>query len=220
MGTPYNQVASDLISSADTDNYTNGPINFLVGSLCLQRARSGQDTFDARPPAWPIRSWESLMSIACCATMARGISLRSICGAAISRDIRAGNWHRSCRHTAPPTRTIVTPGNNNIYYWALQDNTKGFTTDYALNTTSGNRPPRVAPTGCKAGQPCYYVAPQYIFNGDTPQSGQTYRASLAMEVTKRFPVRPRRRELPLGAVLRHGHRRSAGYVRFSAARSG
>jgi hypothetical protein len=56
----------------------------------------------------------------------------------------------------------------------------------SLNTTSGNRPPRVAPAGCKSGQPCYYVAPQYIFNGESPKPGENYRAALAREVTGDF----------------------------------
>jgi hypothetical protein len=39
-------------------------------------------------------------------------------------------------------RTPVDPGNNNIYYWSLLNNQKNFTTDYTLNTTTGNRPAR------------------------------------------------------------------------------
>ncbi len=58
--------------------------------------------------------------------------------------------------------TSTTPVNNNIYWWSLQDNTKNYTVDYTLNTTSGNRPSRVAPAGCKSGQPCYYVPPIYL----------------------------------------------------------
>src|SRR5439155_5456772 len=55
----------------------------------------------------------------------------------------------------------VDPAAANPVYWTVLDNRP---TDYPLNTTTGNRPARVAPTGCKSGQPCYYVAPQYIFN--------------------------------------------------------
>ena len=66
----------------------------------------------------------------------------------------------------------------------MQDN--GKYTDYTLNTTTGNRPARVAPSGCKAGQPCYYVPPQYIFNGDTPKAGENYRVALARNITGDF----------------------------------
>ena len=44
----------------------------------------------------------------------------------------------------------------------------------------------MAPSGCKTGQPCFYVAPQYIFNGDTPRSGENYRVALARNITGDF----------------------------------
>jgi hypothetical protein len=74
--------------------------------------------------------------------------------------------------------------NNNVYYWNVADNPKA--ADYALNTTSGNRPARVAPAGCKSGQPCFYASPVYIFKGDKPRSGENYREALAREVTGDF----------------------------------
>jgi hypothetical protein len=81
-------------------------------------------------------------------------------------------------------RTPVDPANNNIYYWFLNTNPRA--TDYAMNTTTGNRPARVAPAGCKSGQPCYYVPPSYIFNGDTAKTTDDYRAGFAHEVTSDF----------------------------------
>ena len=81
-------------------------------------------------------------------------------------------------------RTPVDPSNNNIYYWNVVDNPRA--TDYAMNTTTGNRPSRVAPSGCKSGQPCFYVPPQYIFNGDAPKPGENYRVALARSVTNDF----------------------------------
>ena len=88
-------------------------------------------------------------------------------------------------HTSA-ARTPVDPSNTNIYYWSLLDNQRNFTVDYTLNTTNGNRPPRVAPTGCKSGQPCYYVAPQYIFNGNSPKPGENPRDALARNITSDF----------------------------------
>jgi hypothetical protein len=76
--------------------------------------------------------------------------------------------------------------NTNNYYWSLMDNAKGITVDYALNTTTGNRPARTAPTGCKSGQPCFYVPPQYIFNGSSPKPGEAYRTALARNITGDF----------------------------------
>jgi hypothetical protein len=86
-------------------------------------------------------------------------------------------------HTST-TRVPVTAGNNNIYYWSLLNEQKNFTTDYRLNTTTGNRPARQSTVpNCKSGQPCYTVAPQYILNGTSPKPGADYRASLAASIT-------------------------------------
>jgi uncharacterized protein (UPF0297 family) len=182
-GTPYNQIASDLISTANDNNYTNGPINWLVGYYVPNGP--AQDTFDAETSA-VADTFLGINSVNCllCHNGAGHLTQINLWGSQVTR-YQAWQLSSYMSHTAPPTRTVVqsaTP-NPNIYYWSLQDNTKGYTTDYTLNTTSGNRPPRLAPTGCKSGQPCYYVGPQYIFNGDTPSSGQIYRASMATEVT-------------------------------------
>jgi hypothetical protein len=183
---PYNQVASDLISTASANSYTNGPVNWLIGSYVSTGPGSGQDTFDAET-ASTADTFLGITYVNCllCHNGAGHLTQINLWGSNITR---YQGWQLSSfmSHTAPPSQVPVTAGVNQPYYWSLQDNTKNFTTDYALNTTSGNRPPRVAPTGCKSGQPCWYVPPQYIFNGDTPPSGQTYRASLATEVTNDF----------------------------------
>jgi hypothetical protein len=74
--------------------------------------------------------------------------------------------------------------NGQPYYWALVDGVK-YKTDYTLNTTTGNRPPRVNPS---TGQPDnkYTVAPAYIFDGSGPGPGQNYRAALAQKITSDF----------------------------------
>jgi hypothetical protein len=183
-GKPYNQMASELISTANDNSYTNGPINWLVGYYVPNGP--AQDTFDAETSA-VADTFLGVTYVNCllCHNGAGHLTQINLWGSQITR---YQGWQLSSfmSHTAPPTRTPVTAGNNNVYWWSLQDNTKGYTNDYTLNTTSGNRPPRTAPAGCKSGQPCYYVPPQYIFNGDSPQSGQTYRASMADEVTNDF----------------------------------
>ena len=183
---PYNQVASDLISTANDNSYTNGPVNWLIGSYVSTGPSSGQDTFDAET-ASVADTFLGITYVNCllCHNGAGHLTQINLWGSNITR---YQGWQLSSfmSHTAPPTHTPVVSTNTNVYYWSLEDNTKGFTTDYALNTTSGNRPPRVAPPGCKSTQPCWFVPPQYIFNGDTPPSGQIYRASLATEVTGDF----------------------------------
>jgi len=71
-------------------------------------------------------------------------------------------------------------------FWLMQENAAGYSTDYALNTLTGNRPPRQPGPDCDPKQPCATVAPVYIFNGDTPKPGEDYRAALARHVTGDF----------------------------------
>lgn len=188
-GTPYNQMASDLISTANDNNYTNGPINWLIGYYVPNGP--AQDTFDAETAA-VADTFLGITYVNCllCHNGAGHLTQVNLWGSQITR-YQAWQLSSYMSHTSPPTKTVVpatatTPANNNVYWWSLQDNTKGYTNDYTLNTTSGNRPPRQPSAGCKSGQPCNYVPPVYIFNGDTPGSGQIYRASMASEVTNDF----------------------------------
>lgn len=188
-GEPYNQMASDVISTANANNYTNGPINWLVGYYVPNGP--AQDTFDAETAA-VADTFLGITYVNCllCHNGAGHLTQVNLWGSQITR-YQAWQLSSYMSHTAPPTHTEVpatatTAANPNVYYWSLEDNTKGYTVDYTLDTTSGNRPPRVAPAGCKSGQTCYYVPPNYIFNGDSPQAGQIYRASLAGEVTGDF----------------------------------
>lgn len=177
---PYNQMATELISSTNPNSYTNGPINWLVGGVVSNGPV--QDTFDQQT-ANVAETFLGITYVNCllCHNGRGHLDAINLWGSNITR---YQGWQLSSHlsHTQA-ARTPVTAGNNNVYYWSLADNTKGYTNDYTLNTTSGNRPARVAPTGCKPGQPCYYVAPQYIFNGDSPKPGADYRVSLAQEVT-------------------------------------
>jgi hypothetical protein len=66
---------------------------------------------------------------------------------------------------------------NQPYYWGVLDNTPAAKTDYPLNTTTGNRPAR-QPVGAEKNVP-----PSYIFTGDTPKPGESYRAALARALT-------------------------------------
>ena len=181
---PYNAMVTDLVSSAATDSYTNGPINWLVGGYISTGPGTGQDTFDQMTANWA-DTFLGITYVNCllCHNGAGHLTQINLWG---SQTTRYQAWQLSSfvSHTMP--QRVTDPSNTNNYYWSLQDNIKGFTTDYALNTTSGNRPARIAPSGCKAGQPCYYVPPQYIFNGTGPNSGENYRAALAREVTNDF----------------------------------
>jgi hypothetical protein len=179
---PYNQIATDLITAANADSYTNGPVNWLVGGYISSGPGTGQDTFD-QMTANIADTFLGNTYVNCllCHNGAGHLTGINLWG---SQTTRYQAWQLSSfvSHTMPAA-VKYDPTNTNVYYWSLEDNTKGFTTDYALDTTSGNRPARVAPAGCKSGQPCYYVPPQYIFNGNSPAPGQAYRTALANNIT-------------------------------------
>lgn len=182
-GKSYAQMASDLIGAQGDNSYSDGTLNFLVGSYVANGPV--QDTFDAET-ASVADTFLGITYVNCvlCHNGRGHLDQINLWGSGVTR-YQAWQLGSFMSHTQPG-RTPVTSGNNNIYYWSLLNNTKGYTLDYPLNTTSGNRPPRTAPAGCKSGQPCYYVPPQYIFNGASPTPGQDYRTALAAQVTGDF----------------------------------
>lgn len=179
-GKPYNQMATELIAASTGNTYNDGPANFLVGSVVTmgptqdimdQMASSTFDTFLG-------------MTHVNCVLCHNGRGHLDSINLWATRTTRYQAWQLASHMSRTSTaRTPVDPSNTNIYYWSLLNNQRNFTTDYALNTTTGNRPSRVAPNGCKAGQPCYTVTPQYIFNGTSPKPGEDYRVALARSIT-------------------------------------
>ena len=179
---PYDQMATELITTAADNSYQDGRIDWLVGGVVT--GGPNQDIMD-QMTANVADTFLGIAHVNCllCHNGRGHLDALSLWG---SQTTRYQAWQlASFLSRTQAARTLVGDGTNN-YYWSLQDNAKGFTVDYTLNTTSGNRPARVAPSGCKAGQPCYYVPPQYIFNGDTPKGGESYRAALARNVTNDF----------------------------------
>ena len=182
-GTPYNQMASTLITEAATNTYNDGAANWVLNGYIT--GGPNQDIWD-QSTAFVFDTFLGITHVNCllCHNGRGHLDQVSLWGSQITR-YQAWQLSSYLAHTSF-SRTPVDPSNTNIYYWVVADGAKGFTTDYPLNTTTGNRPARVAPTGCKSGQPCYYVPPQYIFNGDSPKPGENYRAALARNVTGDF----------------------------------
>lgn len=182
-GKPYSQMASELISTAAPNSYDTGAINWLVGGVVANGPV--QDITD-QMTANVADTFLGIIHVNCllCHNGRGHLDTLSLWARNTTR-YQAWELAAYLSHTQA-ARTAVDPATPNVYYWSVLDNTRGYTTDYALNTTSGNRPARVAPTGCKAGQPCFYVAPTYIFTGDSPASGERPRAALARSVTGDF----------------------------------
>jgi hypothetical protein len=180
---PYNQMATELITAAAENSYDDGASNWVLNGFIT--GGPNQDLWD-QSTSFVADTFLGIAHVNCllCHNGRGHLDQLSLWGSSTTR-YQAWQLASFLSHTSF-TRTPVDPSNNNIYYWKVADNAKGFTTDYALNTTTGNRPARVAPAGCKSGQPCFTVPPTYIFNGDTPKGGETYRAALARNVTGDF----------------------------------
>jgi hypothetical protein len=179
---PYNQMATELITAAGDNSYNSGPINWMVGGVVT--GGPNQDITDQMTA----NVADTFLGIAHvnCLLCHNGRGHLDALSLWASQTTRYQAWQIAAFVSRTQASRIAVPMVANNYYWSLLDNAKGFTVDYTLNTTTGNRPARVAPTGCKSGQPCYYVQPKYIFNGDSPKPGENYRAALARNVTGDF----------------------------------
>jgi hypothetical protein len=182
-GKPYNQMASELIGSSSGNTYTDGEANFLVGSIV--NGGPTQDIMDQMASD----TFETFLGISHvnCILCHNGRGHLDSLSLWATNVTRYQSWQLASHMSRTQASQVrYDANNNNNYYWSLQDNARNMTVDYSLNTTNGNRPPRTAPTGCKSGQPCYYVPPQYIFNGSSPKPGEGYRTALARNVTSDF----------------------------------
>jgi hypothetical protein len=174
---PYNQMASELINPPAGTNYYQGSVNYLLNGIVTMGAPN-QDTID-QMTANVFDTFLGVGHVNCllCHSGRGHLDAISLWAAGTTR---YQAWQLASFFSR--SRPASTSG----MAWSIQDNGPGFTTDYALNTVSGNRPPRQVPDGCDETQPCGYVAPQYIFNGNMPGSGDNYRAFLAQNVTSDF----------------------------------
>jgi hypothetical protein len=182
-GKPYNQMATELISIQSDSTYNDGAADFLVGSIVA--GGPTQDIMD-QMTADTFDTFLGITHVNCllCHNGRGHLDSLSLWAQSTTR-YQAWQLAGFLSHTGA-TRTAVDSSNNNIFYYSLQDNIKNYTADYTLNTLTGNRPARIAPVGCKSGQPCYYVAPQYIMNGNAPKPGENYRVALARNITGDF----------------------------------
>jgi hypothetical protein len=177
---PYNQMAAELISAEGNNNFdqTNGQLNYLV--LGLVTGGPSQDIFDSQT-ANVADQFLGIAHVNCllCHNGAGHLTTLSLWGSQTTRlqawglsAFMAHTWTRSLSLPPDPSK----PGSAGYSNWSLDQ----YKTDYALNTTTGNRPPR-QPIGTLK-----IVTPTYLFTGKTVPAGQDYRATLANLVTNDF----------------------------------
>ncbi len=180
---PYDQIARDLISAAGTNSYTQGQLNFQIGSEITNGPI--QDTMDQKA-ADTFETFMGISHLNCllCHNGKGHLDALSLWGYYTSRQ-QAWGVASFFSHTRDGRTPVDGATNNQPYYWNVTDNVplqgQRSVVDYQLNTTTGNRPSRAA-IGTQT-----TIAPQYIFgNGGKPASGETYRAGLGRLITSDF----------------------------------
>ena len=177
---PYNRMATEMITARTGNSYEDGASNFILNGF--MSGGPAQDSMDLMSSA-VFETFMGMAHVNClmCHNGRGHVDTLSLWAANVTR---YQAWQLASFFSRTNAATVrVDPAAANPYYWSILENRP---TDYALNTTTGNRPARVAPSGCRAGQACYYVPPQYILNGDTPKAGEDYRTALARNITSDF----------------------------------
>ena len=174
---PFNKMAAELIGAQGTNSFdqTNGQLNYLIGGLVT--GGPSQDIFDSQT-AMVADQMLGMAHVNCllCHSGKGHLDTLSLWGSQTTRT-QAEQLSSFMAHTWVKNVKIVDPtnaANNNLYYWSLA----AYSTDYALNTTTGNRPAR-SPVGT-----IKTLTPVYLFNGGgLPGPGEDYRTALARMVT-------------------------------------
>jgi Protein of unknown function (DUF1553)/Protein of unknown function (DUF1549) len=171
---PYNKMATELISSAGENSYTQGELNWLVGAWVIGNPQ--QDNID-QEAANVAETFLGISHMNCllCHNGRGHLDALSLWGASTAR-MTAWGFSSFLSHATTTRVPLPTAVNNTPYYWTLRDDPPRIT-DYTLNTTTGNRPAR-QPIGTQR-----TVPPVYPFNGETPAPGENYRLALARIVT-------------------------------------
>ncbi len=172
----YDRMATELITATGANSYQKGDVNWVVGGFVTGGPQ--QDIFDQQASN-VAETFLGLGHMNCimCHNGRRHLDTLSVWGATATR-VQAYQLSAFFARTSM-TRVRVDSTQVNPYYWTVEDNTRN-RTDYQLNTTTGNRPPRTAIGNTRT------IAPEYPFNGAKPAAGENYRAALAREVTKDF----------------------------------
>lgn len=175
---PYDQMVREIIATRSTNSFdvdgatvnwlVNGRVNGgPVNDIWDQQAANIADTFLGI----------SHVNCLLCHNGRGHLDALSLWGKQTSR-MQAWQFASLLSHSET-INTRVDPNNPNLAYWSIQDNVR-YKTDYALNTTTGNRPAR-QPLGT-----IRTAAPAYLFTGKSPSASENYRDFLAREVTADF----------------------------------
>jgi len=170
--TGYDKIANALIASEGTNNFTQGELNWIITS----RVTGGpnQDVWDGEAAA-VAETFLGLSHVNCllCHNGRGHLDTISLWAGNFTREQA---WGMSSFFSHIALRDpAVTPGTSGSQvYWYADDS--GYKTDYALNTTTGNRPARQPIGTVKT------IPPSYPFTGQGAAANLNYRQSLAAQV--------------------------------------
>ncbi|MES1261197.1 MAG: DUF1549 domain-containing protein, partial [Acidobacteriota bacterium] len=177
---PYDQMVSEMIAAQGNNSFdqTNGQLNYHA--LAVVTGGPAQDIFDSQA-ANVADQFLGLAHVNCllCHNGRGHLDSLSLWG---GQTTRAQAWGLAAFLSHTWTRAIATPvdpDNPNATrsnYYSLDK----YTTDYNLNTTTGNRPARQPIGKVKT------ITPAYLFGGQSPENGEDYRVALARNVTGDF----------------------------------
>jgi hypothetical protein len=174
-GKPYDQMAREMITATGTSSYNTGELNFVAGGVVT--GGPTQDIYDQQT-ANIADTFLGVSHLNCllCHNGRGHLDSLTLWGAQQTR-LSAWGMASFLSHTST-TRTRVDPATVSPYYWGIAD--PATAKDYALNTTTGNRPAR-QPIGTVSS-----ISPAYLFGnspGEQPKAGENYRAALARMIT-------------------------------------
>jgi hypothetical protein len=170
--TGYDKMALALIASQGTNNYTQGELNWIITS----RVTGGpnQDVWDGEAAAVG-ETFLGLSHMNCllCHDGRGHLDTISLWAGAFTRE-RAWGMSSFFSHIGLDNPAVDSTVKNGPTYWYANDS--AYKTDYALNTTTGNRPARQPIGTIKTIPPSYYT------NNAGAMSGLNYRQSMAAQV--------------------------------------
>jgi hypothetical protein len=178
--TPYNKMATAIISHASADtttatesNFTKGELDWLLGGIQTGSGIPAQDTYD-QMAANVADTFLGIQYVNCllCHNGAGHLTSISLWGGQQQR-YQAWGFAAFMARTKWSTESAAINGETP---WAVTSATTGA---YNLNTTSGNRParqPSATPNNAST------IAPNYFFTNTTPPAGD-YRTVMAQMVT-------------------------------------
>jgi hypothetical protein len=165
---PYDRLVRDSLTGSGA-GFTVGPVNYWVRQI--QNNGPVQDTYDNLSAATGAQFLGMQLQ---CLSCHGGLAHLELVNVGLSKRTRYDFW-KNAAFFAQVTQTVVRdPATNNREVTAV-DNTTGA---YKLNTTSGNKTPRVAPQGMPN-----IADPGFILTGEAPASGEPRRAAYARILT-------------------------------------